>query len=353
MLITILAFLGVLIGIILVHEIGHFVTAKLTKVRVLDFGIGFPPRIFAIRRGETDYSINAIPIGGFVKMAGEENPNISGSLASKSPGARLLVLSAGSLMNLILPLFLFTLAFMIPQNIVSGQIVVQEVIANSPAEMVGMQSGDTILSINGEPLHNIGDLHRYVHLNLGKETAITVRHSDSTTDSLQLTPRWRPPEGEGATGISIRLLDSTIIRQPAGPFWKAIPHGFKECVETFVLFKNEILSWFIGATAPVIVGPVGIARITGEVARSGISNLLELAAFISINLGIINLIPIPAMDGGRIAFVLLEVIRRGRRISHRAEGIIHMVGFVLLISLMLTITYRDIINIVSGNSVIP
>ena len=205
MLITIVAFIGVLVVLIIAHELGHFITAKASGVRVQEFGLGFPPRLLSVRWGETLYSLNAIPLGGFTKMAGEEDPLVPGSLASKNRGIRLLVLSAGSLMNLILPLILFSIAFMIPHNLVMGQVSVEEVAPNSPAAMAGIKVGDTLLEIDGKPVYNIGDVHRYIRLNLGKEITILVKHSDSTTENVQVVPRWKPPENEGATGIMVSL----------------------------------------------------------------------------------------------------------------------------------------------------
>jgi regulator of sigma E protease len=148
------------------------------------------------------------------------------------------------------------------------------------------------------------------------------------------------------------MPNPTIVRQ-SEPFWKAIPMGVKECIETFVLFKNEIIRIFIGATSLQVGGPVAIAQITGEAAKAGISPLLEFAAFLSINLAIINIFPLPALDGGRIVFVLLEWVRRGRRISPKTEGLIHAIGFALLMAAILAITYQDIIRIISGESLIP
>ena len=144
----------------------------------------------------------------------------------------------------------------------------------------------------------------------------------------------------------------TIVRQHE-PFWKAIPLAAMEYRETFVLFKNEILSWFVRGTAPQVAGPVGIAQITGEVAKAGISPLLEFSAFLSINLAIINILPLPALDGGRIVFVFLELVRRGKRVPPKAEGLVHFVGFTMLMALILVITYQDIIRIVTGGSLIP
>jgi len=187
---------------------------------------------------------------------------------------------------------------------------------------------------------------------MGKETTILVQHSDSTTEEVQAIPRWKPPEGQEATGILVHLSNPTVVRQHE-PFWSAIPMGVRDCIEYFVLFKNEIMRWFIGATAPQIVGPVGIAQLTGEVAKAGMSPLLEFAAFISINLAIINIFPLPALDGGRIVFVLLELVRRGKRIKPKTEGLVHLIGFATLIALILAVTYQDILNIISGTGPIP
>jgi len=351
-LISTVSFVAVLVVLILAHELGHFITAKASGVRVEEFGLGFPPRLLSVRWGETLYSLNAIPLGGFTKMAGEEDSKVPRSLASKGIGTRLLVLSAGSLMNLLLPLLLFSIAFMIPHSLVIGQVMIEEVAPDSPAARAGIEPGDTFLSVNEKPVNNIGDLHRYIQLNLGKEITILVKHSDSTTENIQVIPRWKPPEGRGAIGIVVTTATPTIVSQ-SEPFWRAIPSGVSACIETFVLFKNGIISMIIGATPVAIAGPVGIAQLTGEVAKAGISPLLEFAAFLSINLAIINLFPLPALDGGRIAFVLLEGVRRGKRISPKREGLIHAIGFALLMAAFLAITYQDIVRIISGDSLIP
>ena len=351
-LISIVSFLIIIAVLILAHELGHFVTAKASGVKVEEFGLGFPPRLLSVRRGETRYSLNAIPLGGFTKMAGEEDPKVPGSLASKGIGTRLLVLSAGSLMNLLLPLLLFSIAFMIPHNLVIGQVTILDVNPNSPASTAGIEVGDTILSVNEKPVNNTSDMDRYIWLNMGKEIDILIEHGDTTTENVQVIPRWKPPEGHGAVGILATTANQTIASQ-SEPFWRAIPSGASACIETFVLFKNGIISMIIGSVPATIAGPVGIAQITGEVAKAGISPLLEFAAFLSINLAIINLFPLPALDGGRIVFVLLEGVRRGKRISPKREGLIHAIGFALLMAAFLAITYQDIIRIISGDSLIP
>jgi len=353
--ISIISVLGVFIVLIIAHELGHFAAAKASGVKVEEFGLGLPPRLFGVRWGETLYSLNAIPLGGFTKMAGEEDPQVSRSLASKGIGTRLLVLSAGSLMNLILPILLLSIAFMVPHSMITEPVVIKEVAPNSPAAAAGIEAGDVIISINEKPVRNTGDLHRYIYPNRGQETTFLTKHGDSTKE-VQLIPRWKPPEGEGAIGISIDIdavmSNQTIVSQHY-PFWEAIPLGASTCIETFVLFKNGITSMIIGATPVEFAGPVGIAQLTGEIARAGISPLLVFAAFLSINLGIINLFPLPALDGGRIVFVLLEWVRRGKRVSPKTEGLVHYIGFLLLMAVIVIITYQDIIRIITGETLIP
>jgi len=350
---TVLAFLGVLAIVIVAHELGHFTTAKLCGVKVEEFGIGYPPRIFGFKRGETTYSLNIIPLGGFTKMAGEEDPEVERSLASKSIGKRLLVLSAGSLMNAILPFLLLIIALMVPHSVYVGTVTVTEVAFGSPAEAAGILAGDVILTAEGHTVNNTNDLSRYIQLNLGGNLDLTVQHLDGTTEDVSLSPRWRPPEDEGAIGVGI-TNEGLVEETHSEPFWRAIPMGIGQTFDTMVLFKNAILSMFIGESdVGGVAGPVGIAQITGEVAKAGISPLLEWTAFFSLNLAIINLLPLPALDGGRIVFVLLEWIRRGKRIPPKKEGLVHMIGFFLLMAFILAVTLQDIIRIASGGSLIP
>jgi len=352
MIVTLIIGLIALSVIVLVHELGHFIAAKTTGVKVEEFGLGYPPRLFGIKRGETIYSLNAIPFGGFNRLTGEEDPSSPRSFASKSIGIRLLILSAGSLMNLLLPFFLLTTAFMIPHDVVVSKVIVQEVAAESPAALAGIEPGDVILSVNDKPIDSTSDLQRSIQLNLGKKTMVLVERSDADTREVQVIPRWKPPQGQGATGVVVKMLNPTIVSQHY-PFWKAVPLAVTEFAETFVLYKNGIISLIIGTAPAVVTGPVGIAQITGEVAKAGISPLLEFVALISLILGVLNLFPIPALDGGRIVFVMLEWIRRGKRISPKTEGLVHTIGFVLLITAMLLVTYQDILRIIAGESLMP
>jgi regulator of sigma E protease len=351
--ISILTFLVIIIVLILAHEIGHLVAAKSTGITVEEFGLFYPPRLFSVKWRGTLYSINAIPLGGFCKMAGEEDPDIAGSLASKNTAVKLWALGAGSLMNFLLPILLFSIAYMIPHNeITDGNVKVLDVSENSPASLAAIMPGDTIISVKGKDISSNGDVSRYIQMNLGTDMEMTVQHENGITETVSVVPRWKPPEDEGSVGI-LTSTEDAVVEEVSYPFWKAIPKGFSSCFETFVLFKNGIISMIIGATPFQVAGPVGIAAVTGEFVRAGISPLLEFAAFLSMNLAIVNLFPLPALDGGRIIFVLLQWIRRGKRISPQKEGWVHAIGFVLLMIFFLAVTFQDIIRIIRGDSLLP
>jgi regulator of sigma E protease len=352
MILTLVAGIVVLSVLVIVHELGHFIAAKSTGVWVEEFGIGFPPRLYGKKLGETIYSINWVPFGGFNKLSGEVDPKAPRALAARGYGVRLLVLGGGILMNLLLPFILLSAAYMVPHDIVSGRVEVQEVAPGSPAEMAGIMAGDTILIINGNTVGSVGDLSRYVQLNLGKEVTIEVQHADGSTATSELVPRWRPPAGQGAIGVRSQTMDPVIVTE-SYPFWRAVPKGVTSLFETLVLYRNGIAGMIIGTIPFIPAGPVGIVQVTGEVAHSGVSPLLELTAFISIAIGITQIIPFPALDGGRIIFVLVEMVRRGKRVSPKIESIVHSIGFVILLAFLVLITYQDIFRWATGGSLIP
>ncbi len=369
MLLAIVTFVPIIAFLIFIHELGHFITAKAYGVKVLEFGFGYPPRLFGVRRGETLYSINLLPLGGFVKMMGEEDPSHPRSLASRSIFKRFVVISAGAFMNIVLPIVIFSALFIVPQQTVVGLVQIQEVVPDSPAEAAGLRAGDTILRVDGHAIRNIADLILRINLRLGAESEWVVRKGGAiplqgtspefaSTEVVRIVPRFNQPEGQGPTGIVIATVDGHL-ESVSYPFWDAIPRGAIKVVETLVLTKNEISRWITGASAPQLAGPVGIAQLTGQVAQpqfegeaatSRVVRLLELGAFLSINLAIINIMPIPMLDGGRLFFIAIEWVRRGKRISPEKEGLVHMVGFALLITLIIIISYFDIARIVRGES---
>jgi regulator of sigma E protease len=352
MILTIVVGIIVLSVLVIVHELGHFLAAKATGVPVEEFGVGFPPRLYGKKWGVTIYSINWIPFGGFNKITGEIDPDVPGGLASRGHGVRLLVLAGGIILNLLLPFVLMSVAYMVPHNVVEGQVVIEEVASGSPAEAAGIKAGDTVVSVNNRTVKSLSDLARGIQLNLGSEISLALLRADASMETVRLVPRWRPPEGQGAIGTVSRTENAVIISESL-PFWRAIPTGARECIETLVLYKNGIIGMIVGTVPFVPAGPVGIVQVTGEVAHSGVSPVLELAAFISIAIAITQIIPFPALDGGRIIFVIIEWARRGKRVSPRIEGIVHSVGFIVLLGLLVLITYQDIFRWVTGGSLIP
>jgi regulator of sigma E protease len=350
-LMAVVSFLGILMVLTMAHELGHFFTAKKFGIRVKELGLGYPPRLWSIKRGETVYSINAVLLGGFTKMLGEEDPSQPGSLASKSISARIVVMSAGSLMNALLPILLLSISFMIPHDLLIERVLVNEVMPNSPAALAGIQPGDQILEVNWVTVHNTGDLKRGVYLNLGRNVDIRVMHPDLTTQNVQLAPRWKAPGDQTATGLVVRATNSQVVRK-SYPFWFAIPLAINETVGIFIIFKNALISTLLGVIPVILTGPVGLAQIVGEIAKGGIHPLLQLAALLNVNVALLNLFPLPALDGGRIAFVVLEWMRRGKRISAKIEGMIHGIGFALLLAVAMLITYQDVLRIIHGETLL-
>jgi regulator of sigma E protease len=351
---TILPFAGVLIALIVVHELGHFMTAKLTGVKVLEAGLGYPPRAWGFTWRGTLYSLNWLPLGGFVRLLGEEDPSDPQSLAAKPRWVRLIVLASGSGMNFLLPVILFAIVFMIPRDVATGPAIIDLVEQGSPAAEAGLQSGDKIVELDGKSIKNVREASRAIYLNLGDTVDFTVQRPIFGGGSEELTipvhARWTYPEGQGPTGIRIGNL-SPFTEKESFPLWEAVPKGTSEYLDTLILFRNEVFTWFKSGSGPELAGPVGIAQATGEVVeQSGWEALLELAALLSFNLAIINILPLPMLDGGRIVFVLLEIVRGGRRIAPEKEALVHLVGLALIITLAIVITVIDVNRIIGGES---
>ncbi len=562
---AVLPFLGILVGLVVLHELGHFVVAKLAGVRVEEFGVGMPPRIWGRRFGETLYSINWLPLGGFVRPTGEDsarlavaavNPHGPGdradlqpgdvilavhgapvhnveqlarhlgaaaadpdpialiieretpgpggpslqpydvwmshtptaagaalpadggataqarfhaligeiagvqveedprSLNAKRPLVRIAILAAGAGVNAVLPIILFAVAAMVPHAVAAGPAVIASVIAGAPAATAGLQPGDRIVSINGHAIRNTQDVSVEIQKNLGGEirmvvertTAVagTSERTGATTETLAVTvdARLAPPllehtvqagetvhavaarlgvttaqvlEGaglgggvplepgrtltfpggltyltqkgdtalrvaqdlglrqqtvleaagidlvhltpgtqvtirQGATGISVaNERPGTVTERTA--LIPAIGRGWDQTLETLIIARNRIRSWIAGGEGLQFTGPIGIAQTTGEVVEeAGWVRLIELAALLSLNLAIINILPLPMLDGGRIFFVLIEMARRGKRISPEKEALVHLAGFALLITMVIVVSYFDIVRVVSGES---
>jgi len=309
----------------------------------------------------TEYSINWIPLGGYVRMVGEEDPSDPGSFARKSKRIRLAVLAAGSIMNLITAVFFFTLTSMsgVPEPVMGinalgeeapvAQTVITEVVPNTPAEEAGLQAGDIIVGADDAEFKHVGDLIYYVDARKGSEIRLQVDR-DGTPVEASLVPRANPPEGEGAMGVGITYegVNSEITYYPLST---ALVRGVTQTAEYVGLvfyMPIAILRDIIPAEAARPTGPVGIYQQTDSAVDAAVSlnwwfPILWLTAILSTALAVTNLLPLPALDGGRILFVLIEAIR-GKRVAPEKEGAIHFIGLALLLTLMLVISYYDVSN---------
>lgn len=358
MVLTILIFVIILGLLIFVHELGHFLLAKKNKVRVQEFGFGFPPRIFGLKRGETIYSINAIPLGGFVKIYGEEGQGKedSRSFASKNIKQKAGILLAGVTMNIILAVIIFSLGHFIglptalsDEEVDAFPAARVEIIGlspDSPAGAAGVKLGDQVIALINqqgqriEPVKNVSQFQQFVEQEKGNNIKVLLARGDSQIQ-LEMTPRLTPPPGQGPLGVQ---LASVALKKY--PWYQALGQGFLttiSLIEAMVLVIFEIVrNLFIEGTAGVeLAGPVGIFVLTGQAASLGFIYLLQLTALLSINLAIINILPFPALDGGRILFLIIEKIK-GSPISQKVQNLIHTIGFGFLILLMIVITYKDI-----------
>jgi len=328
--------------LVFAHEFGHFAVAKLLDVRVEEFGFGYPPRLAKLGtwRGTT-LSLNLLPLGGFVRM-GEDDPTIEGSLATKSRRVRAAVYVAGTVMNVVLAVVLYSATFMV------GALVAVEgpgagvyyVAPGSPADLADVRVGDTMVSVDGQVIEEVQDAVDLINARLGQPTEIVLRRNDRLLSPISVVPRIDPPAGEGAVGVA---LDLPLARQ-SYPLWEAVPRGVRATWGTL-----RGIFWGIGAAIrrelPVqITGVIGIYNMTTKVAKTGLSQLLEFTAWLSLNLFLVNLLPLPALDGGRLIFVLLEWVRGGRKIPPEKQGLVHAVGMIVLLCLMAVLTVVDYVR---------
>ena len=333
-LLTIFIFLIVLTVLVLVHELGHYWSARRLGITVEEFGLGFPPRFRSIKNKGTIYSLNYLPLGGFVRLKGESDPTIPGGFASKGVLARFVVIFAGPAMNFILAIILFSFLATATDRIESADIIIEAVSKDSPAELAAIKKGDILTSIDGVYLDEPRDFSKAFDLDSDKTTRIIVRRNFETKE-ISLIPRSNPPVGQGPMGIEVGLIN--VIYDEI-KLWQSPYYGIVLAWDNTFLIYSEIGKWIAGSKTPEITGPVGIAQITGEAAQAGLVPLVYLVAMLSLNLGILNLLPIPALDGGRIPFLVLEFIRNGKRIPPNRERIVHAIGFAFLISLIMFVT---------------
>ncbi|MGI6226182.1 MAG: RIP metalloprotease RseP [Peptococcales bacterium] len=331
--------------LIFVHEFGHFIIAKLVGIRVEEFSIGMGPKAFSTQKGETLYSIRFLPIGGYVKMTGETGIeeedakifNDSKRFNSKTVGQRAAVVIAGPLMNFFLAVILFALFFSFI-GIPADNTIIGEIITNSPAEDVGLEPGDRIVSIDGHNVNKWTEMVKIIHSQPGKEMDFTVERSGQVMN-FKITPQLDPENNVGLIGVK-----PTTVWERINPF-KAVGLAFQRTLEIIILTFAAIVQMITGKIgAGDVAGPVGIVQLIGESAQGGLVYLVNLTALISINLGLLNLLPIPALDGSKLVFLGIEGIR-GKPIDPSKENFVNIIGFALLMTLMLLVTYRDIVRL--------
>lgn len=372
MIVSIIIFIITLLILVMIHELGHFIMCKRFGIKVLEFAFGLPPKIWGKKIGETEYSINALPIGGFVRPLGEDeldkkvldNPR---SFAYQPVSRRIIVVVAGVAMNLIFAwlLFYIVLGFqgfksqmqlITPHRFVGAEqkketfVFVAQVSKDSPAEKAGLKSGDRIVAVNGKKLNNDKELVDETKSLAGQEINLTVDQSPDKTRLVKITPRVNPPAGQGPLGIALAGYETvTLEYQSLGQKLLAGPiHSWN-----LISYSGDILGRLISQSfaqksldpvSKTVAGPVGITSLANSVLTSTDQPLLPYLYFvglISLNLAIMNLLPIPALDGGRLFFLLVEAVTR-KRVHAEFEKWVHTIGFAALLALTLLITYSDI-----------
>jgi regulator of sigma E protease len=320
------------------HEFGHYLLAKVNGVRVLEFNVGFGPPLLQATWGETTYGLRVVPLGGYVRLAGMDDGETGPKSFNQKPvWRRLSIIVAGSMANLILPIAIFFFVY-VQQS--GGPVAAQAIVKGLPAERAGIQPGQQLIAVNGKPVHSVFDLRDEVNASGGRP--VTVRYAapgkpptDVTIRPVQQNGRWLIGVSPGGGAVDpIRGLGDSVIQD--AQFIGGTLAGF------YQLFTGGVRGGLGGSCGPS--GPIGIVRATAAAASAGWLQLLYFAAFLSVNLGILNLLPLPALDGGRLAFLIVEGIRR-RAIDPLKEQRVHYAGLLVLLTLVVFISYNDILRL--------
>lgn len=353
---SILIFLLVLSVLVIVHEFGHFFMARKFGVWVEEFGFGLPPRLLGVNLQGTIYSINLFPFGGFVKLHGEDSEkklkDPKSAFINKSKKARFVIVVAGVVMNFLLAIVSFGIVYSfsgVPRNTKNVKVV--EVIAGSPAQVAGLVVGDVIRKVGKEDVVTVAEFVDLVEQGKGKKVQLEIERTGVI--KLNITPRENPPEGEGPLGVVITSAEIYFPPIILRPFY-GVYYGFKDAVFwggniAAGLFRI-IKGLFAGDAPRDIAGPVGIFAITSKAAQYGILAVINFVGILSVNLAIINILPFPALDGGRLLFIGIEKAI-GKKVLPKIEATIHVIGMIILLLLLLAITAHDIQRLISAGGI--
>lgn len=355
----ILIFILTLSILVLVHEFGHFLMAKKMGVKVDEFGLGLPPRLFGFRKGETLYSVNLLPIGGFVKLFGEEDEELDGkskikhtiskdqTFINKKPWQKILIVLGGVIGNFLLAWFIFSYLLTQGVPVPTNKVTIDKISRNSPASTAGLQEKDVIKKIifenNTVNLTSANTLIEHSKKFAGKNIKLLVERNQKQL-TVALVPRIEPPKGEGPLGISI----SSYVEKKY-PWYTAPYYGLLEASNITIKIASELGKLLFGFVTfqkqnVDVAGPVGIANLAGQAVKFGGNAFLQFLALLSLNLAVINILPFPALDGGRLVFALYEGITR-KRPNKNFEKYTNLIGFILLLSIAALITVSDIVKL--------
>lgn len=357
MIIEIITFVIVLSVLVTIHELGHFFAAKRAGVWVEEFGFGLPPRVVGKKIGETIFSLNLFPFGGFVRLHGEADDmkitDPKRAFTTQKRLTRSVVITAGVIMNFLLATVIFAVIYTVqgvPRS--TGEVKVVEVIPGSPAEQYGLREGVVVRDVNGVVVSDNNSFIKEIDKYKGKEVVLNI-DKDNVTESLTVVPRENPAENEGALGVIISSAETYFP-----PIWQrpfiGIYYGFKEAI-----FWGKIVIWgfgqlvtelFKGSVPKGVSGPVGIFALTTEAAKYGFFTLLNFVGVLSVNLAIMNILPFPALDGGRLLFIGLESIF-GRKLIPKIEAVANTVGIVILLTLLVAISIKDVRTLISAGGI--
>lgn len=334
----------VLLGVLVTfHELGHFLAGRRTGVYIHEFAIGMGPEIFSWQKGETKYSLRLIPLGGYNRFAGEDARAADDDaglprdrlLSSLSPGRRAAIIFSGPLANLLIAAVAFFVVFSLV-GINTPTTTFSEIMPGYPAELAGVEAGDRVIAIDGIPIQSWEELTGRIQPSAGKTVTLTLVRGGEQFD-VQMVPV--EVGGSGLIGVRPTVV-ARRMNLIAGLY-----QGIRETLLVSVLWIQGIIGMIAGKIAPEVTGPIGITQILGEAARTGLGELVYLFGALSANLGLINLLPIPALDGSRLIFLAAEGVR-GKPVDPEKESLVHFVGFFLLMSLFVFISYKDILRLV-------